>query len=232
MLFRSAILCLSLTLGALAQSQASAQSIATAATVDDLIGNTIVGVTDSGGVWGASLYRDGEAAYLFVSGKRASARWRRADNQTLCFEFDDGASACKVISSAGQGLHWRTEGDSKISSQLILLLPLGVYPDQSSYRSTIRRWRGAFVVGRTKKDREIWYADLQRDGSFTFSSTGGSIRSGSYELRDGEVCFYYSDDTAAHCRRPEVDGETISWVDTLSGSAISDIVYLHFGRRR
>ena len=220
-----------LTLYAANSGDAAAQTLSEAATVDDLIGRTIVGVTDRGGVWGASLYRDGEAAYLFVNGKRSSARWRRKNNQTLCFDFENGASACKVISSAGQGLHWRTEGESRISSQLILRLPLDIYPNQSSYRFRIRDWRGALVVGRTLKDREIWYAFLRRDGSFSFLSTGGAVRGGSYELRDGAVCFFYSDSDVEYCRRPEVRGKIVAWINPEKADYISEIVYLHFGRR-
>lgn len=202
--------------------------------IDQFVGNTIVGVTRNSSIWSAYFDRNGYLDFLYSSGERRQGRWYKKSDDTLCFSINQNSGeqvqVCKVISSAGQGLYWRTDTDRIASSQIILILPGKSFADQASYRSNLKDWVGKVIVGRLYNDsKKVWQAVFKHDGFIDFYYSSGQYRSGVYFLYDDTLCIRFTTDDLTHCRKPQVIDRKIAWVnpEAQGDPPISEIVYLH-----
>jgi hypothetical protein len=194
-----------------------------------LSGLTMVGVGPQGGIWSAYFDPGGQVEFLYSTGERRLGSWYDLSADRVCIRFTapEAAEVCKRVESAGRGLHWITEGEEKPSSQIIMMFKGKVAADQASYRASMRDWWNTMIVGRIRESRNIWYAVLWPDSTFTFLYTSGKKSSGVYFLYDRVICFKFDSDEATICRTPTVEDGAIRWVGQDTAETLSDIVYLY-----
>ena len=183
--------------------------------IDQLIGKTVIGANRKDKHWAVYLSRNGSARFLYSDRSTATANWRRANSRTLCFSFSHLArEVCKRIDPAGRGLHWRTVGERKPSSELITVLKPGVWPSSIHIQSA-RSLVGTHLYGRTKNDQNIWHVKFYRNGRFTFfRSSTQDIEYGSYYVDESDICLTFDGDSAVHCRRPSYVAGRFVWSKT------------------
>lgn len=195
-------------------------------TTADVVGREITAVTLSGRIWSAKFWPNGQTEYLNQAGKRTPGTWWKKDYRTLCIQLQGETEVCKVIEQAGSGLGWRNEGARDASSQIFNSEPIAERRALSG-RSLLNTnsWQQGVVVGRTLRDKEIWFAYLKGDGTFGFAGSSGKARTGRYVIRNNQVCFIYDGGSGKeHCRFPFQSGSRVEWRRPDGGKLISEII--------
>lgn len=195
-------------------------------TIDQLIGQTIVGATKKGSVWTAHIRPDGIARFHYANGSTGTSSWRRPRWDIICFlDIDRRQESCKTIRQAGQGLHWITLGEHTASSQILMTLPAGQLHTPLAYNS-IESLQGKVVIGRTLKDRDIWRFDFFPNWRYRFASGSNRVTHGNYFFSGNRVCIVFPDMLDPECREMRPRGDIIAWVD-MDGEYISEVIYVH-----
>lgn len=218
-------------------------------TLNEVLGDTLVGVTRDGSKT-FSLYLDWnkKAHFRFSNGTRNTATWRKPAKDLICFKGLNAKKpweeVCKLARPRGRGLDWRTvkvnkkagntvyfdyvnKTEKSGSSQIVYRFDGNQIINPNSYISDLRKWRGRVVVGRTLKDKEAWMAHLRKSGQIVFVFGSGRKLYGNYTLQRDRICMTFpSQSNSNGCRKPNVKGSKIHWTDAKSGLAISEVVYL------
>lgn len=100
---------------------------------------------------------------------------------------------------------------------------LYVHPPSSVEEFHPSDWIGATITGRLVSSGSLWYSSLHSDGTTTYRSPSGNVRTGTYRIRGRSICYLYTGEATEACRTPVLDSGRVNWVND-SGNVSSYVV--------